>query len=345
MRLRYSRCVSGRALVIHAFGSVRGGVGKSTLAVVTAKRLAARGRVPVVVEADMLGASLAAGLTLRAPDVATRDGLIDLEAAPTGRWHSFAQTQQLRRARAQWQHQHLEAVALAMPPPPFLDDALFYPVPNPPRECSVAALLWRHEHDDGVWYLPSSSLPADVERIVPYDRGSAGEFHWIRRMTFVLDGLLEQKPELTDVVIDLPCGTEGLAHEVMALLGALDRAGALPRGFPAWAETLDIRINPFIVTSHDRNDHVLAVDHFVAARKHVPSMALLVNRVDDRGLESVRQQILEAMPPTPRDGAPILRFIPARAQSLGRIFSTGDVSVERDDRARLDDALRLESAP
>jgi len=56
--------ISMRPLGLHVFCSVKGGVGKSTLAVVTGKLLASLGRVPVVVDLDMLGASLADGRDL-----------------------------------------------------------------------------------------------------------------------------------------------------------------------------------------------------------------------------------------------------------------------------------------
>ncbi len=95
---------------LHVFASAKGGVGKSTLAVACAKLLAATpGCLPIVVDADMTGTSLA-------------DGLRGL-------------------------------------PPPFLNDALRPFLESKTDELvnvRVDSLLWHHEEDDDVWYLPSS---------------------------------------------------------------------------------------------------------------------------------------------------------------------------------------------
>ena len=104
-------------------------------------------------------------------------------------------------------------------PPAYLNDALNYSVPDPPRECAVHALLWRHETDDGVWYLPSSPLQIDAEEAATHALGVDGEYRWIRRLTWVIDGLLDQRPDITDIILDLPPGTWGFAHEVLVLAG------------------------------------------------------------------------------------------------------------------------------
>lgn len=151
-----------RAIHIHAFCSVKGGVGKSTLATATAKLLARRpDRRVVLIDADMTGTSLADGLRLRAPNVRMReDGAMDLLAdSAAGPHHSRLETSKLIRARglAKWDH---------FPPPPvYLNDILtFDPVEDfsdpveSVRECVLEPLWWKHEKEDGVGYLPSSPM-------------------------------------------------------------------------------------------------------------------------------------------------------------------------------------------
>jgi len=209
--------MSDRVVTIHAFCSVKGGVGKSTLAVACAKLLAESGRKPVLIDADLTGTSLADGLRLCAPELATRqDGGADLEA-PTGRRLSRAETVAARRARADTPWTEIP------PPPPFLNDILIHGHElalydeDLERECTVEPLLWRHEKDDGVAYLPSSPLRADVEIALGW-LYRARQFTWIRRMTWLLEGMREQMSDLTDVVIDLPPGMFGFSHEVLALM-------------------------------------------------------------------------------------------------------------------------------
>lgn len=319
---------------LHVFCSVKGGVGKSTLAVATAKLLAARGRRPVIVDADMLGASLADGLRLRAPVVSTIEGgAIDLEGAATGDWYSVAQTRLMRDQRGLWLERHAiqdsSGPIPQAPPPPFLNDALSYAVPDSHRECNVASLIWRHEFDDGVWYLPSSPLRVDAARAAPYAVGQVGEFQWVRRLAWVLDGLLDQRPELTDVVLDLPPGTWGFAHEIMVLTGTLGSGGSLPEGYPPWGTKRTWRVNPFIVTSRDRNDRVLALDYFLYARGLVPQLRPLCNRLHE-GLGELRRQVKADLPRAVRSlgiEREILS-VPELPRSLGRAFVDGDVKLE-----------------
>lgn len=330
------------ALGLHAFCSVKGGVGKSTLAIATAKLLAGLGRVPVVVDADMLGTSLADGLRLRAPIVKTTpDGWLDLEATATGRWHSVEESRALRSKRgvlleSQVDDEDREGV----PAPPFLNDALDYPVPDPSRECSVGALLWAHEKPDGVWYLPSSPLRVDAARAALHAVGVAGDFRWVRRLTWVIEGLLTQRADVTDVVLDLPAGTWGFAHEVMVLAGTLGRSELLPPGYPAWTSARRWRINPFIVTSRDRNDRLLAIDYLLDTLKTIPNLSPLCNRFGG-DVRTLSEQVKQDLPPELRDLEleTKLKFIPELGNSLGRTFVEGDFAIE--ERDVLLSALRL----
>jgi NUBPL iron-transfer P-loop NTPase len=335
-----------RSLGLHVFCSVKGGVGKSTLAVVTAKLLASLGRVPVVVDLDMLGASLADGLSLCAPRVQTHDGLLDLEAPPTGEWASVAETRDLRDERKSWTEHHTDLVETltSAPPPVFLNDAFFYPVPTPGRDCCISAFLWRHERDDGVGYLPSSPLREDARRSAPFSLGAVGGFGWVRRLAWILDALLEQKSDVTDIIIDLPPGTWGFAHEIMVFVGALGRDGRLPNGYPRWHEALDVRVNPFVVTSRDRSDHVLAFEYLASVRTRVPGLRPLLNRAYE-GIDALRRRVRDGLHPALRDLGieQLLAAVPSLPSSLGQVFVDGDVAVKDRDRDTLIETLRLEA--
>lgn len=332
-----------KSLGLHAFCSVKGGVGKSTLAITTAKLLARRGAVPVVVDADMLGASLADGLRLCAPVVnTTTEGLLDLDAPPTGKWYSLDETRALREQRRRW----LEGLPTGIkevsscPPPAYLNDALNYPVPDPARECSVFALLWKHGKDDGVWYLPSSPLRGDAAAAAPYALGMPHGFHWVRRLSWLLDALLGQQSDITDFVVDLPPGTWGFAQEVLVWFGALV-SGKVPSGYPRLDQKRALTVNPFIVTSQDRNDRVLAMEYWLYARPFLPPLALLCNRVYE-SRDEVRRQVKRDFVPA-LQGLGIedtLRFVPTLPRSLGRVFVEGD--LEPEELAELEAALRLQ---
>lgn len=335
-----------RALGLHVFCSVKGGVGKSTLAVVTGKLLASLGRVPVVVDLDMLGASLADGLSLRAPRVETRDGLLNLEAPPSGEWASVAETRDLRDERKSWMERRGAGVETltSAPPPVFLNDAFFYPVPMPGHDCCIGAFLWHHEREDGVGYLPSSPLREDARRSAPFSLGAAGGFAWVRRLAWILDALLEQRRDVTDIVIDLPPGTWGFAHEILVFSGTLGRHKHLPSGYPRWHETLNVRVNPFIVTSRDRSDHVLALEYLASVRSHVPGLRPLLNRAYE-GVDALRRRVRDGLHPALRDLGieQLLVAVPTLPSSLGQIFVDGDVAVRDRERDALIEMLRLEA--
>ena len=108
-----------RKITLHVFASAKGGVGKSSLAVACAKLIAqGRDRLPVVIDADMTGTSLADGMRLLAPDATLRsDGTIDIEAGPTGRFLPLDEVKRRRRLRRDSRDKR----GL---PPPFLNDAL-----------------------------------------------------------------------------------------------------------------------------------------------------------------------------------------------------------------------------
>jgi hypothetical protein len=333
-----------RKIGLHLFCSVKGGVGKSTLSVVAAKLLAKRGKVPVLVDTDMLGSSLADGLALCAPVVAeSEDGLLDLEAQPTGQWYSLLETRELRQRRRDWleRNEDKETSFESAVAPAYLNDALHYLVPDPRHDCSVVALLWKHETKDDVWYLPSSPLQVDAARAAPHSVGAGDGYDWIRRLSWVLDGVLEQKPEVTDIVLDLPPGTWGFAHQILLLAGHLSRSSPLPAGYPNWSQRVCWLVNPFIVTSRDRNDRVVAIEYFIEVKSALPLLPLC-NRLSGAPA-SLRAEIRRDLPKALQSLGieDLLRVVPELPHSLGRVFTEGNVVVEEEEE--IAKALRLDS--
>jgi len=331
-----------KPLGLHVFSSVKGGVGKSTLAVTTAKLLARRGHVPVVVEADMLAASLADNLRLCAPVVeVTAEGLLDLEAPATNRWYTPDETWSLREKRRSWLEGPNNGIGeLSCPPPAYLNDALHYPLPDPQRECSVGGLLWKHAHDDGVWYLPSSPLLVDAYAAAPYALGAPHGFHWVRRLSWVFEALLEQQPSITDFVIDLPPGPLGTSHEMMVWLRALTKRWT-PSGYPKLHEKRLLRLNPFVVMSQDQR---MSLEYFLYVRPHVENLALLCNKLHG-SRTTVRKQVEQSLPWALQGlgFAETIRFIPILSKLLDR-FVRGPLKseeIEEIEKAGLFIDLRL----
>ncbi len=277
--------VSGSTQTIYAFCSAKGGVGKSSLSVACAKLLAAEGRTCVLIDADLTGTSLADGLRLCAPQVTLRDnGTVNLNAPPTG-YLDRAATLELRRARAAF------SWTTVPPPPAFLNDALTHDCGDATtlqyKECEIATVLWQHEQDDGVLYVPSSPLDRDVGIALGwlyYEERHA----WIRRMSWLIEGMRKQIPGLMDVVIDLPPGLFGFADEMLTLLSHLGSGEALPVGYPPTWNTPDghWKTRPFLVMTSDRNDVAAGCAYYVRRRKDFPALVPLINRCSE-GIESI----------------------------------------------------------
>lgn len=316
-----------RKVSLHVFCSIKGGVGKSTLAVACAKLLAARGRVPLLIDADLTGTSLADGLLLRAPKVPRReDGTLDLDAPPAGELHSLEETQRLRNARknASWLDR--------APPPAYLNDALSYQGAEAGQECRVDGMLWMHEREDGVLYLPSSPLKQDVALSLGWIHG--GEpFRWICRLTWILDSLLERLPRLTDVVVDLPPGVweGGFSHEILVLASTLSRREPLPEGYPAWDSSgIDWKVVPVLVTTPDWNDLLPALDYAASNSALLPTLRPVVNRVGTESPRDFRSRLRRRLDPALVDLGVEEQFarVDELGRSLGQLFRAGDLPLD-----------------
>ncbi len=330
--------MSGRTITLHVFCSAKGGVGKSTLAVTTARLLANGGRTCVVLDADLTGTSLADGLRLCAPEVARLpDGNLDFDAAPTGRHLSRAETIAQRNARKgiEWEGRP--------PAPPFLNDILIYEKSDD-SECKVEALLWRHEDpDDKVWYLPSSPFQVDVAIALGWLYREQ-PFTWLARLMWLLDGMSEQMTTLSDVVIDLPPGLFGFAHEALVLLSSLEFSTPFPSGFPIWNQGgVTWEGKPLLVSTSDRNDLILALEYMVGHRDKLPHLDIVLNRYASSRESELREVIREHFDET----LGVEGLLPTkRIDELGplrEIFTKGSLRLN-DDVRKLRRQLGLEGA-
>jgi CO dehydrogenase nickel-insertion accessory protein CooC1 len=331
--------MSGRTITLHVFCSAKGGVGKSTLAVACARLIAEQSRPVVLLDADFTGTSVADGLRLCAPEVARlSDGNLDFDAAPTGRHLTREQTlaqRNKRRDAVPWEDRP--------PAPPYLNDLLIYEN-REGAECQVEALLWKHEHPDGVLYLPSSPCPTDVSLALAWIYREE-PFSWLQRLMWLLDGMSKQMTTLGDVVIDLPPGLFGFAHEALALVSNLQQKTEFPSGFPVWNRGgVRWKGNPFLVTSLDHNDLILALEYRLAQRKHLPHLELVLNRyATSRESELrafIRARFDEAL------GVEALIPSSSRISELGplRELFTREELYLSDEVRKLRAALRLEEA-
>lgn len=305
---------------IHAFCSAKGGVGKSTLAVACAKLLAGAGRVCVLIDADLTGTSLSDGLRLCAPRVDARpQSPLSLDAPPL--FESWAETLRLRNERE-------KTTWTTDPPRPwFLNDALLTDATNSGGEGdaagppSIARFLWAHETHDGVWYMPSSPLRHDVAIALGWLHFEA-QHAWIRRMAWLIEELREQVTGLSDVVLDLPPGLFGFAHEVLTLLSYLDQEKELPEGYPPSWNTEEGRwlARPFLVTTQDRNDLAVAVRYFLTRKNDIPSLIPLINRRREP-IESIAEDVRERFEVDV--GPETFRAVDDLPKSFGLTFTRG----------------------
>lgn len=264
---------------LHVFASVKGGVGKSTLAVTCARLLAARGRPAAVLDMDFTGTSLADGLGLRAPQLHEDLSPATSPAAPSSAWLSAEDTDSRRRLRRDAQREGAGRYL------PYLNDLMTHHVPQEPAY-PIEHFLWRSD-DDAVRYLPSSPLRADVEVAADWLRDDGGDY--VHHVAWMIDHMLRAMPDLRDIVIDLPPGTVGFSHEVLALASALDLRKPLPEGYPPWDGTTGPwTVRAFLVTSEDRNDYRPALDYVAHRAAALPSLRAVFNRAE-RSLHDLRE--------------------------------------------------------
>ena len=103
----------------------------------------------------------------------------------------------------------------------------------------------------------------------------------------------------------------------------------------------DWLVNPFIVTSRDRNDRIVAIEYFIEVRSAL-ALLPLCNRLSGTP-RSLRAEIRRDLPKALQALGieDLLRVVPELPHSLGRIFTEGNVVVEEEEE--IAKALRLDS--
>ena len=339
-----------RRIVIHAFASMKGGVGKSCLAVTCAKLLAHIGRKPLVVDCDMTGTSLADGLQLLAPKLPLgEDGKFDWFQYPTGEFHSREETLRLRRLR---RYAPLDGNGMpALMPPPYLNDMLRFLEEAYSEKRTVTtprfdAGLWRHPGaHDGLEYLPSSPCKYDVATSLgwlQFEHDPDLKFRWMRLLFWILYVLVDLRKNLTDIVIDLPPGILAFTHEVLVALSLIDLEKKPIDGYPRWSDLgVTLKANPFLVLSPDRNDLLPGLEYWGETKSKVPSLRPLINRATE-AKEDIFARILDALgdgvsPSYFEDATSMVDDLP---MTLGKVFRQGAFQMTPDVQALMD-ILRL----
>lgn len=333
-------------LTCYSFHSVKGGVGKSTLATWTAqsRALAAPAEPSYLIDMDLTGTSLADVLPLRAPCWPGAEGAapqrsdsrgagaaraIDLRQPPVGHL-SLADTRERMEARGQPMGGRRSACGV-----PFLNDYLLFADPDwdERRDADPRGLLWRLEQGpSNLSVLPSSALPEDLEQILPviFDENHSAFLE--ARLEHLLAALAPEQGAAT-VVIDTPPSLPGLSRAVLSLalrLGGERKLALAQDGIiPPRLQQATISWQVFLVTSEDAQD-LRAADRWCelilpAERRRVQ---VLINRprandsdrerrdyLSDRLARSVHDMIIHRARFV--EDSPALRFFVAQAIGPG----------------------------
>ncbi|MEP7119633.1 MAG: P-loop NTPase [Byssovorax sp.] len=272
----------------YSFHSVKGGVGKSTLSLLTAVALATENpdaRV-VLIDMDLTGTSLADVLPLEAPrwnGVGARDR-IDLSRAPD----DFLRVHDTRPRIEERGEIPPDEGPVGVP---FLNDYLLFTPPgwNAEKDVPPDAILWRlPEGPKNLRVIPSSALPRDLVKVLPviYDEEHAAFLEG--RLEYLLSALLAEGGDLF-VVFDTPPTVPGLSRSVLSLALRLARHPKVPLsddGFmPKALQDADVAWEALLVATQDFQDIRAAARWLDLVGPNDPQvLRLLVNRV--RGQEA-----------------------------------------------------------
>lgn len=274
----------------YSFHSVKGGVGKSTLSVVTALALAHKhpGAAVFLVDMDLTGTSLADVLPLEAPkwEGVEAAGPLDLQVPASG-FHEHESA----RARIE---ERAEAEGSAAVGVPFLNDYLLYSTPDWDQGTDVppAAISWRLQGaPDNLRVLPSSALPRDLVRALPviYDEEHAAYLEG--RLEYLLAALVSKEPE-TFVVFDTPPTIPGLSRSVLSLALRLSHEPkeklSDDEDMPPALEAATVNWRAYLVATQDYQD-IRAAARWLSLTEDGAVVRLVLNRVG--GEKKQREQL------------------------------------------------------
>lgn len=272
-----------RCLSVH---SVKGGVGKSTVATLAALSLARRSpSVPVfLIDMDLTGTSLADVLPLEAPRWLDCDVMPDPTTVPTEFWDR-ATSLDLMEKRDLSGARHV----------PFLNDFLLYATPDWYAEADmpVEAVAWRiADGPSNLKVVPSSALPTDLERTLAVIFDEQHSAYLEGRLERFLNGLCQATQSEIEVVFDVPPTIPGLSRAVLSLglrLGAAQKQPLARDDFiPAPLADREVSARALMLTTLDLQD--LRAMHRWMSRVLEPEEALfkvVINRVP-QGTDSLQ---------------------------------------------------------
>jgi hypothetical protein len=335
--------VSG-SLRCYSFHSVKGGVGKSTLSVLTALGLAQRGDRPVtLVDMDLTGTSLADVLPLEAPAWEGQEAAAPLELLkPPTSFHSYEDTCALMEERDELARYVSErdpdsAEARAARGVSFLNDFLLFATPDwdEQRDLPIESVLWRMRDvpEQSLRIVPSSALPVDLERIIPvvFDENHSGFLE--NRLEYLLDALVPEQGESV-VVVDTPPTIPGLSRSVLSLALRLSRAQKQPLsvqgGMPKRLAAATVRWTAFLVGTMDHQD-IRAANRWLSMvrEEERPQVRFLINRVPTGDANQVRGMLEDVL--AEEANRLLLEAVPVKEDSALQLFRSNkklEVPVE-----------------
>lgn len=273
-----------------SFHSVKGGVGKSTLATACAIGMAHTRSTPVVlIDMDLTGTSLADVLMLEAPEWEAFEGSLyeAMLSAPKGFSDRDATWRRIDDRRS-------ASSAYTSDAPPYLNDYLRYQPPitaAPDEDAHPRSLLWRFSGaPDNLQVIPSSALPDDVEAIMPLVFSEDQSAFLQGRLEFLIDALIKDAQErghdeLT-LIFDTPPTIPGLSRAVLSLALRLDRPTKLPLvsgdHLPFDLEEAKVDWNACLVMTQDLQDQRALLRWFDKIKQDEDPgscLRLIVNRV------------------------------------------------------------------
>lgn len=302
-------------LRVLSFHSVKGGVGKSTLATLAAHGAARQNpemRV-VLIDMDLTGTSLADVLPIAAPFWGSKSHeAMKLLAKPDGYLDREASLEALEARDGERPHVTV----------PVLNDYLLFASPDWDAETDIPAesLFWRFERGpENLFVIPSSALPVDLEATLPVIFDEDQSAYLESRLEYLLADLAS-KP--TWVIFDVPPTIPGLSRAVLSLalrLGGEERIPLTANG-PVLAplDTVPIRWRAGLVASPDQQDRIALARWIAKLRDEEQArFKVILNRVVSGG----RQEQIE---------------------HLWRHGSSHDAKLDlRDEDSLLDDVLQV----
>lgn len=294
---------------VYAFYSVKGGAGKTALAIAAALGFAQRQRPVAVLDLDLMGTSVGDGLALRAPDLVRDDGSL----AWTGQRRGTLDRAETVARRARH--------SAARPTLPYLDSLVL----DPSIDFDPAAVAWQHPDQPAIRWYPSSPRLSDSTRAARrllVDQDVAGLTQRIAELSLGIAASLGPRPVL---LIDLPPGLYGLPKLVSDAFATSDAVTSFV---------------PVLVTTPDRNDLLRSIDVFLELSRTLYEMRWLLNR-NLRAASDVREEVRAALPTQWRASRveDQLEAVGWSGEGLGQLFQQDRLVLPSSTTSRVVDLL------